>query len=217
MALGPLFLFRLLFRYIPALPLSLLGVFPDVALFGHICFGLGPVELRWVWCHALFKGKAMRTGWKGACCGLTSKPLSRTADDCHPWHSNLCHGQMTTFILSVDRHVILKSLGAGTALQKSLKDWFSCCSVSSHLPRLLKLSHFHYYLDQISAHSENHNFVWFWHCGYLLHNWVKPDTIVGGIEKMTEASSFQPTWTNKHDRFFYGSAESHAAQTFMPL
>lgn len=50
----------------------------------------------------------MRTGWKGVLCGRTSKLLSRTTDDCHPWHSNLCHGQMTTFILSVDRHAILK-------------------------------------------------------------------------------------------------------------
>lgn len=51
----------------------------------------------------------MRTVWKGARCGLTSKlSLSRATDDCHPWHSNLCHGQMTTFILSVDRDVFLK-------------------------------------------------------------------------------------------------------------
>lgn len=43
-------------------------------------------------------------------CGFTSKLLSWTTDDCHPWHSNLCHGQMTTFILTVDRYVILKRL-----------------------------------------------------------------------------------------------------------
>lgn len=50
----------------------------------------------------------MRTGWKGVYCGLTSKHMCRTTDDCHPWHSNLCHGQMTTFILGVDRHVIFE-------------------------------------------------------------------------------------------------------------
>lgn len=95
-------------HYIPAGLCVLLRFAPDVALFGHICFGLGPVNLLTVWCHALFKGKAMRTGWKGARCGFTSKLLSWTTDDCHPWHSNLCHGQMTTFILTVDRYVILK-------------------------------------------------------------------------------------------------------------
>lgn len=56
------------------------------------------------------KAKLMRTGWKGVRCGLTSKPVSGTAHDCHSWHTNLCHGQMTAFILSVDRHVILKRL-----------------------------------------------------------------------------------------------------------
>lgn len=96
------------FCYILALPLSVKRFSPDVALFGHICFGLGPVDLHRVWCHALFKGKAMRTRLKVVCCGLTSKLLSRTTDDCHPWHSNLCHGQMTTFILRVDRDVILR-------------------------------------------------------------------------------------------------------------
>lgn len=46
-SLRPLFLFHPLFRYIPALPLSLLGFSPDAeALFGHICCRLGSVELR---------------------------------------------------------------------------------------------------------------------------------------------------------------------------
>lgn len=68
------------------------------------------------------KAELMRTGWKGARCGLTSKPVSGTAHDCHSWHSNLCHGQMTAFILSDDRHVIFKRfMEQATAFQKICK------------------------------------------------------------------------------------------------
>lgn len=91
----------------------------------------------------------MRTGWKGARCGLTSKLLSRTADDCHPWHSNLCHGQMTTFILSVDRHVILKRFREQAPLfRKSRKMDFDVVLSHITLPSLLKLSPFHYYVER---------------------------------------------------------------------
>lgn len=75
------FLFQPLFHSVPSLHLSLrLRFTPDVALFGHTCFGLRPTDLRRVWCHALFKGKAMRTGSKGEHSGPTSKLLSRTVN-----------------------------------------------------------------------------------------------------------------------------------------
>ena len=76
----------------------------------------------------------MRTGWKGERCGLTSKLVSRTTDDCHPWHSNLCHGQMTTFILSVDRHVISERFREEAPLcQKDGISFFLLCFIS-HCP-----------------------------------------------------------------------------------
>lgn len=54
--------------------------------------------------------------------GLTSKLVSGTAHDCHSWHSNLCHGQMTTFIFSVDRHVILKRfMGQATTFSENMR------------------------------------------------------------------------------------------------
>lgn len=80
------------------------------------------------------KGKPWELGGKGARCGLTSKLLSRTTDDCHPWHSNLCHGQMTTFILSVDRHVILWRFREEAPLfTKARKTEFLFCFVLSHI------------------------------------------------------------------------------------
>lgn len=147
-------------------------------LYRNICFGLGLVEHHRVWCHALFKGRSLRTGWKGAWCGLTSKLLSRIADDCHPWHSNLCHGQMTTFILSVDRHVILKRFRE----QASLLFYFkSPTKFTDNISARV--------LFGIICHSREEpvvSFIWGGRCcGWLWCNWMKADTTVRWVEKIT--------------------------------
>lgn len=99
------------------------------------------------------KAELMRNGWKGVRCGLTSKPVSGTAHDCHSWHSNLCHGQMTTFILSVDRHVILKRfIEQATTFQKICNVCFYNLTSSSQM-----LSELQYCLEQLAVISGTKN------------------------------------------------------------
>lgn len=99
------------------------------------------------------KAELMRTGWKGACCGLTSKPVSGTAHGCQSWHRNLCHGQMTAFILSDDRHVILKRFPEqATTFQKVCNMWFYNLTLSSQT-----LSEFHYCLERLAVISVTKN------------------------------------------------------------
>lgn len=99
------------------------------------------------------KAELMRNGWKGVRCGLTSKPVSGTAHDCHSWHSNLCHGQMTAFILSVDRHVILKRfIEQATTFQKICNVCFYNLTSSSQM-----LSELQYCLEQLAVISGTKN------------------------------------------------------------
>lgn len=139
--------------------------------------GFGMVDLHRVWCHALFKGKAMRTEWKGVHCGLTSKLLSRTTDDCHPKHSNLCHGQMTTFILSVDRHVILKRFREEAPL---------FCLFYLTSPHAAYWSYLSFAIIGIICYWYEETilgFIWSLHYGCLQYNWVKLDPILRWNER----------------------------------
>lgn len=136
------------------------------------------------------KAERMRTGWKGARCGLTSKPVSATAHDCHSWHSNLCHGQITAFILSVDIHVILKRfMERATTFQKILQYVFLWSSQM--------LSEFQYCLERLSVISRTKNE--FSVRVMVLAFQSEPSTVVSWLEKIRlffppSAALKQQTW-----------------------
>lgn len=125
------------------------------------------------------------------CCGLTSKLVSRTTDDCHPWHSNLCHGQMTTFILSVDRHVILERFREEAPLCQ--KDGISFFSVMFYLTlptgvewSYLSLTIIWNNLPLIQT-TPGFFFTWSFRCGCLwakldIHCWMKMKRRMPSIE-----------------------------------
>lgn len=141
------------------------------------------------------KGKPWELGGKGARCGFTSKPLSRTTDDCHPWHSNLCHGQMTTFILSVDRHVILKRFREEAQLFFHKSQEGGVFLVLSHVAFSFDWSQFHYYLGKVCRSCRE--------LIYLKLFMVQPrETWASGwfIKRKDDALN----WTNKHDSFLIG-------------
>lgn len=140
----------------------------------------------------------MRTGWKGARCGLTSKLLSCTADDCHPWHSNLCHGQMTTFISSVERHVILKKKKKrfreqAPLLRKGRKMDF--CVFLPHVTHQVERGRLKFRIIWINLPLIRTINTQLFEVTLLL-----PLCTVGWIEEMRTSP---PPWNNTHERFFF--------------
>lgn len=141
-------------------------------------------------------------------CGLTSKLVSRTTDDCHPWHSNLCHGQMTTFILSVDRHVILERFREEAPLCQ--KDGISFFSVMFYLtlPTGVEWSYLSLAIIWNNLPLIQTTPGFFFYLKLPLWLFVS-ETRYPLLDENEKEDALN--WTNKHDRFFYGSEESHAA------